>query len=301
MNIEYLKSFYYIANLNSISKASKVLHISQPGLSQQLKKLEGEIGHPLLTRTSQGVLLTSIGEVVFKYATSIFHLENDLHESIHSLISAQDTLSIAVCKNFGSFYLATKIHAFKTLYQDTHMIIDTYPSHDVVSKVCSHDYNIGITMFPEQLHQLQATPFFKDQLVLCTAPSFKADTIDVNDLGNLPLIVRETTSSTYERIKLFIESSTLNTMDNLSPIFSCNCSNIIKNTLISGNGFSFLPLSSIQHELNTHQLKIIRVNNAPCQLLSFQYAFVQRPQYKLNTYEQAFKDFLQSLPSIAAF
>lgn len=301
MNIDYLKSFYYIATLNNISKASKVLHISQPGLSQQLKKLETEIGHSLLTRTSQGVLLTSIGEVVFEYAKSIFHLESDLHEAIKNLSESKDTLSLAVCKNFGSFYLASRIHSFKELYQEAQITIDTYSSQAVVENVCGHNYNVGIIMFPGLINQLNAKPFFQDQLVLCTHPSYAPDRIDLKTLSTLPLILRENTSNTYQLIKLFIENSILTSMDALSPMFSCNCSNIIKETLLAGTGFSFLPLSSVQSELQSKRIKAIQIENAPCDLLSFQYAFVQRPQYELNYYEKEFKAFLQSLPSIEPF
>ena len=68
MNITYLRSFYTTVKFNSISKAAKELHLTQPGLSMQLQSLENEIGSKLLNRSNKGVELTDEGAVVSEYA-----------------------------------------------------------------------------------------------------------------------------------------------------------------------------------------------------------------------------------------
>lgn len=99
MNLDYLKSFYYIAQCNSISKASEILHVTQPGLSMQLKSLESELGFSLMSRSNKGVLLTSEGEIVYDYAKSIFTLEENMYNSINSLEQKKNTLFIASARH----------------------------------------------------------------------------------------------------------------------------------------------------------------------------------------------------------
>jgi DNA-binding transcriptional LysR family regulator len=292
LNLDYLKSFYYIAKSNSISKASKILHISQPGLSIQIKKLETELGHALLSRSSHGVLLTSVGEVVFDYAKSIFKLEENLYENIKNLDRKKDQLSIAACKNFGSFYFASKVHHFKELYQNSDVTIDTYNSSTVFHKVLNYDYNIGIVIESDDYKDVEKINFFKDRLVLCTNPAYPDNTVTVEQFLSFPIILREKSSSSYSLVNKFIKKVGLQVED-LNVLYSCNCTNIIKNSIIKGPGFSFLPKSSIEFELKNNLLKEVKLDNINMnRYLSFNYSLIKRKQYDLNFYEKNFKEFL---------
>lgn len=68
MNLRQLRYFAQIVESGSLSKASRQLFIAQPALSQQLSKLEGEIGKPLLTRSSKGVVPTENGLALYHHA-----------------------------------------------------------------------------------------------------------------------------------------------------------------------------------------------------------------------------------------
>ena len=63
-----LRYFTQIVESGSLSKASRQLFIAQPALSQQLSKLEGEVGKPLLTRSSRGVAPTDNGLALYHHA-----------------------------------------------------------------------------------------------------------------------------------------------------------------------------------------------------------------------------------------
>lgn len=71
MNIRQLHYFREIVNQGSISKAAEVLHIAQPPLSQQLKKLEDELGTTLIYRYRQKWELTETGEVLYQYVDNL--------------------------------------------------------------------------------------------------------------------------------------------------------------------------------------------------------------------------------------
>ena len=62
INLDLYKIFYYVAINKNITKAASILLISQPAITQSIKKLEEEIGYKLFYRTSKGVELTSYGE-----------------------------------------------------------------------------------------------------------------------------------------------------------------------------------------------------------------------------------------------
>lgn len=77
MELLQLQYFQVIARIGSISQAAKELHISQPALSQTLKRLEQEVGTPLFDRTGKGLALNVCGEIFQKHVGDIFSsLEN---------------------------------------------------------------------------------------------------------------------------------------------------------------------------------------------------------------------------------
>jgi LysR family transcriptional regulator, regulatory protein for tcuABC len=68
MDLRQLRYFTHIVESGSLSKASRQLFIAQPALSQQLSKLEDEVGRPLLKRSSRGVAPTENGLALYHHA-----------------------------------------------------------------------------------------------------------------------------------------------------------------------------------------------------------------------------------------
>ena len=82
MDIKQLKYFLAITEENSITKAAKKLHISQPPLSHQLKILEEEIGSKLFDRTTRNLEITEVGEFLKNRAIQILELMNETVKEI---------------------------------------------------------------------------------------------------------------------------------------------------------------------------------------------------------------------------
>ena len=303
MKIEYLKSFYYTARCKSISKASEALHITQPGLSKQLQKLEENFSLPLLKRSNKGVILTEVGQKVFDYAETILHLEENLYNEIEKIKNKNKHLVIAACQNFGSFYFASKIHKFEENYNELRVKIDTFNSSDVLNKVLKHDYNLGILAGMEncdhlffekncdQCPYIDKHDFFKDSLVLCAANDFEQDLITEKELKNIPIIMREKDSSAYNLIDNFFSKINYKTAE-LNVSFVSNSVNITKQSIINGSSLGFLPRSSINLELERKLIKIVDIETEHADLLDFEYSLIKRKDYQLNQHEKLFYDFI---------
>ncbi len=82
MELTQLIQFKAIAENNSISMASKKLHISQPALSTSLKKLETELGISLFKHTKNKIILNEAGQIALKYATQIINQSNAMKEEL---------------------------------------------------------------------------------------------------------------------------------------------------------------------------------------------------------------------------
>ncbi len=78
LNYHHLLYFWTVAKEGGVSRAAEVLHLAQPTLSSQIKKLEKSIGHKLFERTGRSLTMTETGQVVYRYADEIFGLGREL-------------------------------------------------------------------------------------------------------------------------------------------------------------------------------------------------------------------------------
>jgi len=78
LNYHHLLYFWAVARHGSITKASQELHLAQSTISGQLRTLEESLDEELLTKSGRGVVLTEVGQVVYRYADEIFTLGREL-------------------------------------------------------------------------------------------------------------------------------------------------------------------------------------------------------------------------------
>lgn len=84
MDLKQLRYFVAIVECGSIKRASQSLYVAQPSLSQQVHKLEDELGVPLLTRSTRGVAPTEAGLVLLNYASNILAYVEQAREELRS-------------------------------------------------------------------------------------------------------------------------------------------------------------------------------------------------------------------------
>src|SRR5437763_8919642 len=68
MELRQLRYFVTVADEANFTRAAERLHVAQPGVSAQVRRLERELGHELLDRSGRSVRLTEVGAAVLPYA-----------------------------------------------------------------------------------------------------------------------------------------------------------------------------------------------------------------------------------------
>ena len=84
VDLELYRVFYAVAKHKHMTKASKELHISQPAISQSIKKLEGQLGGTLFLRSNKGMGLTEEGKMFYEYVKGALELINNAENEFTS-------------------------------------------------------------------------------------------------------------------------------------------------------------------------------------------------------------------------
>lgn len=106
-----------IAEHGSISKAARAMHISQPGLSQRLKRLEAQLGCELFDRETTPITPTASGEVYIKYALRAIAAENSMRREVYSVVKNRRRLRVGVSMTRANALLAGPIMDFYESYR----------------------------------------------------------------------------------------------------------------------------------------------------------------------------------------
>ncbi|SET10069.1 DNA-binding transcriptional regulator, LysR family [Natronincola peptidivorans] len=290
MNLQYLRAFYVTVKLNSISKAAKELHLTQPGLSMQIQSLEKELAVTLLIRSNKGVELTQAGTVVFDYANTILSMQGNIERDLENLKTNKKDLLIGSCKAVGEYALPCSIYIYKQSHECVDINYHITNSEEVMNNLCDRTINVGIVHNYTEREGITLERITSDRLILVTTLPVLKNKITLDELKMLPLIFREMGSGTRATIQQYLKPHNVE-MKDLNIIYELNSMEAIKTSVLSGKGISFIPELTIKRELKDEVLREIEIENVNM-ISTFYIAY--REDYKFASFESDFVDFIMS-------
>ena len=124
VNLELYKVFYVVAKNKHMTKASEELHISQPAISQSIKKLEEELRGTLFIRSNKGMELTSEGKMFYDYIKSALELiQNAENEFTLFKDLSKGSIKLGASTTLTKILLIDKIKEFHKDYPNIEMNI----------------------------------------------------------------------------------------------------------------------------------------------------------------------------------
>lgn len=150
-NIDFnkYKYFYAVAEQESFSKASEVLHISQPAISHSVKELEEQLGVKLFNRDSKKVTLTENGKKLLTYVdrafSNIIMAEKSLQESSSELTG---NVRVGIYSHISLFMLPKLIKEFNEKYPYSSFDISISSSSELKEKLLNKELDFIIVQYP---------------------------------------------------------------------------------------------------------------------------------------------------------
>ncbi|HID64454.1 MAG TPA: LysR family transcriptional regulator [Anaerolineae bacterium] len=206
MNLDHVRSFLEVIKRGSLSEAARTLGVSQPAVSNQIKRLERELGVELLVRGERGVVsLTAAGEAFLAFAGQVAAAHEEMLQRLNHLKEeVSGELVIAASTTPGEFVLPQLLSDFKARYPQVEAKVTIADTRDVVEKVLAHECDIGFIGAPIERPRLTLDPLLKDEIVLAVYPDHPfagRETIRLEELQGQRLILREEGSGTRRSLE----------------------------------------------------------------------------------------------------
>lgn len=219
MDIRKLEAFCKVYELQSFSKAGEEMFLSQPTISSHVANLEEELGVKLFDRLGRTIMPTQAGDVLYRSAAGVF-------ENIAQARSAIEELRDRVvgdlpigCSTIPSHnILPGLISRFSATYPEVSFTVHTASSGQVIRKVASGDWPVGIVGSKPEGDDLISIRVAEDQTMVVTAAAAswlpKSDgPVSMAELAAMPWIMRDKGSATRQALESALRQADRNLQD----------------------------------------------------------------------------------------
>lgn len=210
MNLSYLRTFVYVAELESFSKAAEALNLTQPAVSFQIHGLEKAYQEVLFDRSSQQIRLTDAGKIFLKYARDILKLNDALSLEIADLRDlVRGQLFVGASNIPGEYILPHLLGEFKEAHPQVNIKLEVMDTKEVISRLLSHKLDVGFCGAASKRVPIIYEDFATDELVIAMPaghPLAAKNNLRLNDLKKHRFVMREEGSATRQIFKEAIEA-----------------------------------------------------------------------------------------------
>ncbi|MGA0559535.1 LysR substrate-binding domain-containing protein [Larkinella sp. VNQ87] len=259
-----LKVFYTVARHRSFTKASAELFITQPAVTKHVKALEDTLGLRLFDRKGNSIVLTPPGEVLFRYAGQIFDLYQEALFELNSFKSQQKgSLRLGASTTIAQYLISPLLAAYYERYPTIQLSLLTGNTEMIEQAVSAKDIDLGIVEGKKHHAGLKYHDFLEDELVAVVHANSRYSRlkeITLEELTNLPLVLRERGSGTLEVLETALQERGIRP-SSLTVVMHLGSSESIKSFLEHANCLSILSSRAIEKEVRTGQLKVVSIKD----------------------------------------
>jgi len=195
LNFLHLKYFWTVAREGSVAAACKRLHVAQPTVSMQIRKLEKTLGYKLFERKGRGLILTEEGRVVLEYAEEIFTLGNEMMGAVRGATTGrQPRLMVGVPKVLPKLITYRLLKPVLAMPEQIRIICQEGELNQLVADLATHRYDVILSdapLSPRYREKLYNHLLGDSSITLCAHPSLAKQFRDgyPKSLENAPFLL----------------------------------------------------------------------------------------------------------------
>ena len=259
MNLRNIKIFLTVAEAKNMSKAARILYMSQPAISQSISELEQEYGCKLFIRNHKNLEFTYAGLVFSEYAEKIISLADDLKLKMSEIADSRlGHLNIGASTTIGIYIMPEIMAEFKKTYPQINLSLIINNSDVIEQMVLDYKLDVGFVEGENYAPELDCHPFLDDSLCLICSNEHhwikeQKTTVSAGDFSKETVIFREKGSGTRKITEHIFNC------EHIHPAYIHEMQNTeaIKNSVKNNLGITFISQLCIIEELKDNKFQNI--------------------------------------------
>lgn len=259
--LQQLRIFKTIAETKSITKASEVLHLTQPAVSIQLKKLQEQFDIPLTEVIGRQLYITEFGQEIAQVSERILNeVQSIRYRSRAHKGQLVGTLKISIVST-AKYVMPYFLSGFMSEHEGVDLQMDVINKAGVIRSLEDNAVDFALVSVLPEHFDIDMVTLMKNKLYLVgsKAPLEKGKPIRKSDFAKLPFIFREKGSATRRAMVDFLQANGIRT----GKMMQLTSNEAVKQAVIAGLGYSIMPIIGLKNELNIGSLKILPVKGLP--------------------------------------
>ncbi|MFX1676708.1 LysR substrate-binding domain-containing protein [Paraburkholderia sp. A2WS-5] len=191
MDVRQLRYFVHIVDYGSLGKAAEKLYVAQPSLSQQIAKLEDDLGVPLLVRSPQGVKPTAAGQALYRHARLVLHQMEQLRQEVREGVGAESgTVAIGLPTTMASVLAMPVFERVRERYPGIRLQFFESMSGYLNELLANGRLDLAILFRDTATPGISALPVLDEELYVLGEPGLpaRARTCALAALADVPLV-----------------------------------------------------------------------------------------------------------------
>jgi len=245
LNFRHLHAFVTVARLNSFTRAARILHLSQPALTKQVRRLEEVLGVRLFDRDTRRVQLTRVGTDLNPVVTQLLaDAEALVFNTREHAAKARGIVRVAALPSLCSSILPIALARYRERHPGVSVVLRDVVAQRVVSLVKSEEVDFGIGSAPGEDAEIRFTSLLSDRMVVAFSPRHalrQMQTVKLDQLLKFPLILMATDSS----VRKLVDSAFASIGRIVTPAFEATYMSTAAGMVKARLGITIVPSSAI--------------------------------------------------------
>jgi LysR family transcriptional regulator, low CO2-responsive transcriptional regulator len=286
--LRQLKVFEAVARHRSFSRAADELHLTQPAVSTQVRKLAEHAGLPLFEQLGKKIHLTPAGTQMLLSSREIIQKFQEAEEAMAQYKGVSGgRLNVSVI-SAGDYFFPRLLVEFAQQHAGVTLNFGVCNREELLAQLHDNVTDLAVMVRPPEDADTVAEPFAPHPYVIVAAPGHRlarTPRIPASRIVKEPFVVREKGSDTWNSMAQALGPH----LHSLNVGMEIRSTETIKQAVIAGMGVSFLSAHTVSRELQAGSLVVLDVQGFP---LMLNWYVVHRRAKRLPPVAQAFKSFL---------
>lgn len=256
MELHQLKYFVAAADLSNFTKAAKRCRVAQPSLSQQIIKLETELGRPLFERLGRMVKLTEAGRILLERALPILAAVEEAKRVVVDPAGEEGGIvNVGAIATVAPYLLPSLAAEFRRAFPASAVLIAEDLTARLVEGCLRGDLSLAFLALPVDDPRLEVEILFEEELLLALPAKHalaQKRRPTIQDLDGQPFILLDEMHCLGRQIVSFCR------VESCRPFVVCRSAQIqtIQEFISVGHGVSLLP--ALACEIDSHPGRVYR-------------------------------------------